>query len=246
MGIDKKLAKKSREIDIKNKIGRELDFAASEAYKQLRTNIEFTLADSENCRVFGVTSSVPHEGKSLTTLNLAISFSDMKKRTLLIECDMRKPVLEKYFKLEKSVGLADVLAGFASLRDCLRKAPEYPNFYMISAGSIPPNPAELLSSNRMEEMMKKLSEQFDVIILDLPPVTVVADATIVSKVTQGMLIVVRDDYVEKADLAETIRQFKMANVKILGLVYNAQMSGNSKYYKNKYNGYKYDSYDTKN
>ncbi|MFI3326469.1 MAG: CpsD/CapB family tyrosine-protein kinase [Clostridia bacterium] len=221
-------------------IGKDLDFLANEAYKKLRTNLDFTFDHKKKCHVFGITSSISGEGKSSTSVNLAISFAEMGKRTLLIECDLRKPNLERYFGIKSSEGLANVLAGFEIKQGIIQSIKEYKNLYLITAGIIPPNPSELLSSVVMEEMIEDLSKEFDYIILDLPPVTAVADAMIVSRVTEGLLIVVREDYVIKSDLSETVRQLNMSNIKILGIAYNAEKDDKSGYYKKykKYSNYK--------
>lgn len=238
MGLFKNRSNSKREQiveDTRMKIGTELNFAAKEAYKGLRTNLTFMICEGES-NVFGVTSSISGEGKSLSSINLSVSFAEMGKKTLLVECDMRKPVVEKYFNVKKSKGLSNVLAGHCALTDAVHKSARFKNLFYISAGEIPPNPTELLSSHKMQLLVEKLSHSFDVVILDLPPVTAVSDAVIVSKYTKGMLLVVRDSYIDKDELSETIRQLQIAEAKILGFVYNVQESTKGKYYKK---GYKY-------
>lgn len=236
MGIfNKKNKKQNHDMEqSRARIGDDMSFAAKEAYKMLRTNMLFMLNEEDN--VFGVTSSISGEGKSLTSINLAVSFAEMGKRVLLIEADMRKPVLEKYFNVKAEKGLSNVLAGHCSIVEAIYKSARFRNLFYISAGEIPPNPAELLSSKKMERLVEKVSKEFDVVIVDLPPVTAVTDAAIVSKFCSGVIIVVRDSYVEKEDLAETIRQLRIAEARILGLVYNVQEGGKGKYYSK---GYKY-------
>lgn len=235
-----KNSKKGRTVadiaDTRAKVGNDIDFASSEAYKLLRTNLTFSMDSGEKGSIFGMTSSLAGEGKSLTSINLAISFADMDKKVLLIEGDMRKPVLEKYFNVKAPKGLSNILAGQCRLKEVVFKSSKSQNLYYITSGAIPPNPAELLSSNHMTQLLEHMKEQFDVIILDLPPVTAVADATIASKHTDGMILVVRDNYVEKGDLQEAIRLLTIAEAKILGLVYNVHDTGKGHYYKK---GYKY-------
>lgn len=218
-------------METRMRVGREIDFASSEAYKLLRTNLTFSFNNEEKGHVFGVTSSLSGEGKSLTSINLAISFAEMDKKVLLIECDMRKPVLEKYFNVKTPRGLSHTLARQCKTEEVIFRSAKYNNLCYISAGPVPPNPAELLSSKQMNHLIRRVKEQFDIIILDLPPVTAVADATIASKYTDGMIIVVRDNYVEKSDLSEAIRLLKIAEARIIGLVYNVHDLSKGHYYK---------------
>lgn len=229
--------KNSSKENYKPIAGKDLDFLSNEAYKKLRTNLNFTFDLKKKCHVFGVTSSVAGEGKSLTSVNLAISFAEMGKRTLLIECDMRKPNLDKFFETKTTEGLANVLAGFEIKQGIIQAIKEYKNLYLITAGLIPPNPSELLSTHVMEDIIEDLSKEFDYIILDLPPVTAVADAKIIARVTEGFLLVVRHNYVTKAELSETMRQLTMSNIKILGTVYNAEKNEKPGYYKKYYKKY---------
>lgn len=240
MGLFKKKGKKDRKHKVEStrtRIGDSMSFAAKESYKVLRTNLMFMLKQDKN--VVGITSSVTGEGKSLTSINLAIMFTEMGKKVLLIEGDMRKPVFQKYFNVKVKHGLSNVLAGHCGVMDAIFKSAKYENLYCIAAGAIPPNPSELLSSTEMEGLMATASETFDVVILDLPPVTAVTDATIASKFTRGVILVVRDAFVEKDELSETIRQLRIAEANILGFVYNQHDIGKNKYYKR---GYKYTSY----
>lgn len=244
--VDKKENKKSKKnkkgrtmadvADTRSKVGSDIDFASSEAYKLLRTNLTFSMDGEAGGSVFGMTSSLAGEGKSLTSINLAISFAEMDKKVLLIEGDMRKPVFEKYFNVKAPKGLSNVLAGQCRLSEVVFKSSKYQNLHFIASGEVPPNPAELLSSRNMVHLLERMKEQFDVIILDLPPVTAVADATIASKYTDGMILIVRDNYVEKGDLQEAIRLLTIAEAKVLGFVYNVQEGGKGHYYKK---GYKY-------
>ncbi len=221
-------------VSTREKIGKNIDFASSEAYKLLRTNLTFTLNNNEKCNILGMTSSIPGEGKSTTCINLAISLAEVNKRVLLIEGDMRKPVLEKYFNIKTNKGLSTALAGICKPKDVVYKSSKYQNLYIITAGEIPPNPAELLSSSNMENLLSELKNSFDIILIDLPPVTAVVDPIVVSKLTQGMVVVVRDGYVHKNHLAETIGQLRLANAKILGIIYNSKH--NKKGISNKYYG----------
>ncbi len=224
-------------------IGEQLNFASSEAYKLLRTNLMFSFPSDNQAKVIGITSSLKGEGKSITAINLAYTIAETKKRVLLIECDMRLPTIAKRLNLKSKIGLSDLLVGMNSSEEVLQSGVLTETLDVIPAGSIPPSASEILESDRMKYTIDRLSEYYDYILLDLPPVTVVSDALIVSKLTSGMVIVVRQDYVGKSALAETMRQMKYANARVLGFVFNSADNTNSpykKYYRDdQYGGYEY-------
>lgn len=226
-------------------VGGNISFAAAEAYKLLRTKLQFSFVDEEEegCRVIGVSSSMTGEGKSLSAVNLAYSVSQLGKRVLLVDCDMRRPTLQDKLPIKKSPGLSDFLTGqsFADnlIQMCGIKEDEYA-FHAISSGHNPPNPMELLSSTRMERMMNRLRQNYDYIILDLPPVGEVGDALAVSKLTDGILVVVRQNLCDRVALNAAIRQFEFVDAKILGVVFNCTTEDGNKYsnrYYKKYQGY---------
>ena len=227
-------------------IGGDISFAASEAYKLLRTKLQFSFADEKACRVIGVSSALTGEGKSLSSVNLAYTMSQLNNRVLLIDCDMRRPSLAAKLPIQKAPGLSDFLAGQSHSDNLIQQCGMKDNeraFHVISAGRNPPNPMELLSSARMEKMLALLRQNYDYIILDLPPVGEVGDALAVAKLTDGMLLVVRQNYCNRLALSAAVRQFEFVDSKILGVVYNcATETGNGyskKYYK-KY-GKKYEN-----
>ena len=217
-------------------IGSNISFAASEAYKLLRTKLQFSFADEKNCRVIGVSSALAGEGKSLTSINLAHSLSELNKRVILIDCDMRRPSLCQKLPIEKTPGLSDYLSGQSSL-DLLVQNCNIPGeeeaFCVIASGRNPPNPIELLSSDRMVRMLERLKSSCVFIILDLPPVAEVSDAMAVAKNTDGMLLVVRQNHGNHVNLSAAVREFEFVGAKLLGIVYNcANEHGGSygKYY----------------
>ena len=134
-----------------------LSFAAAEAYKLLRTNLLFSLPDKP-CRIIGVTSSVRGEGKSTTSVNLAFTFAQTGKRVLLIDADMRLPSIATKLDMHGTPGLSNLLAGLNSERHCIRKSENFDNWFILPAGDIPPNPSELLGSERMHSMLERYSE----------------------------------------------------------------------------------------
>jgi capsular exopolysaccharide synthesis family protein len=154
------------------------------------------------------------------------------KKVLLLETDMRLPTVAKRLKVRTKPGLSNLLAGQCGGNEILQKSGLLPNLWVATAGDIPPNPAELLGSKNMEKTLQALGEFFDVIIVDLPPVTAVSDAVIVSKLLHGMIIVVRQDYCDRASIDEAVRQLRFAEAKILGFVMtgaNTQTKGYKRY-----------------
>ena len=235
-------------------IGHALNFASREAYKQLRTNLDFSLADVEGCRCIGITSPMRGDGKSLTAINLSFSLAEDGYKVLLIEGDMRIPTIARKMNLDKKTGLSNILSSTDSFykMDIIDVGDDtQEKFNLVIAGSIPPNPQELLGSKRMAELIEFLKKKYDYIILDLPPVTAVADALVASKILDGMLLIVRHDHTERGALSESIRQLEFSGIRILGFVFNAANnddSGYSRRYKYRYRRYKnyrygYNSYN---
>lgn len=222
-------------------IGSSLNFAAAEAYKRLRTNILFSFAGEEKCRIIGVTSSLKGEGKTTTSINLAYTLAEAGKRVLLLDADMRMSNIHKVLKIQQSPGLSNLLVGLNNAH-LVQPSGIHKNLSVITAGDIPPNPSELLNARRMQAVLNLLSEKMDLIIIDLPPVDAVADALIVSKLTDGMIVVARQNYVDKRVLDNTVRQLRFHDANILGFVVNCTEI-EKKYYKKSY--YKnYRSYES--
>ncbi len=233
-------------------IGSRISFSASEAYKLLRTKLQFSFADDNNCRVIGLSSALSGEGKSLTSINLAYTLSQLDKKVLLIDCDMRRPTLAEKLEIQKKPGLSSFLTGQSQLHELIQPCGikhEENAFYVIAAGQNPPNPIELLSSARMTKGLAALREIYDYIILDLPPVGEVSDALAVAKQTDGMLLVVRQNFCNRLVLGDVVRQFEFMEARILGMIYNCTHEGDRKYSKGYYRKYYkryYKRYYTKN
>ena len=225
--------------------GKNISFTAAEAYKLLRTKLQFSFSDDSNCRVIGVSSSLSGEGKSLTSINLAYTLAQLGKKVVLIDCDMRRPTLAEKIKLAKHPGLSNYLTGQAKLEELIQSSnfvKDDTAFAAITAGQNPPNPVELLSSARMESLLNTLKGNYDYIIMDLPPVGEVSDAVAAAKYTDGILLVVRQNTCDRYALNDTVKQFEFIDAKILGIVYNGvEESGGKGYYK-KYYGGKYRKY----
>ena len=202
-------------------------FAYSEAYKALRTNLGF-LTNVSGVRSVLITSAVPEESKSTTAINLAITLASSGKSVVLVECDLRKPVLRKYLKRElgKS-GLAAYLAGLVGLDDCIVDLNDL-GISVIGAGVIPPNPSELLNCDRMGDLIETLKLNFDYVLLDAPPVTVVTDAAVVGPKTDGALLVVRSKFASARTVRQAKSRLESVGVRILGGVltrFNMRKSG---------------------
>ena len=225
-------------------VGGNISFAAAESYKLLRTKLQFSFTEEQACHVIGVSSALTGEGKSLSAVNLAYTTSQLGKRVLLIDCDMRRPSLAAKLPIKKSPGLSDFLTGQATAENLIQLCGiknDERAFHAISSGRTPPNPMELLSSPKMNRMLDRLRQMYDYIILDLPPVGEVGDALAVAKITDGMLIVVRQDYCNRVALDNAIRQFEFVDAKILGVVFNCinEHGGRygNRYYRKYYNRY---------
>lgn len=221
-------------------LGTNLNFAVSEAYKLLRANLLFSLPDNDDkCKIFGITSSMPSEGKSTTAVNLALSIAETGKRVLLIEGDMRLPVMSKRLETRRVPGLSNLLAGLCTDKEAVCESGLSNNLFVIVGGDIPPNPSELLGSDRMAKLVEALAHGFDYIIFDLPPLTSVSDGLVLSKLLDGMIVVVRRDYCDQQSLAETVRQLEFQKIKILGFVLTRSETGKKVYKKYKKSGYNY-------
>lgn len=226
-------------------VGRNISFAAAEAYKLLRMKLQFSFSDQGSCRIIGISSSISGEGKSVTSINLAYTLSQLGHRVLLIDGDMRRPTIAEKLGVQRKPGLSNYLTGQAELADLIQTCgfvKEERAFHLIPSGQNPPNPAELLSSARMQQLLEVLRGNYDYVILDLPPVIEVSDAMAAANLTDGMLLVVRQNRCDRNALAQTLRQFEFIEARILGLVFNCTgESGGSGYYK-KYGSRNYEKY----
>jgi len=210
-------------------------FYIQEAYKTLRTNVRFFLRDKK-CKKFCITSSNSGEGKSITMLNLAISFAEAGQKVLLIDADMRRPSVARLLVEKAAPGLSNVLAEMCTEEEAIRKD-VFPNLDIIFSGDIPPNPSELLSSPKMVELLDKLSEDYDYILVDAPPVNVVSDVCVVAEHLDGVLYLVRQNKAEKDEVRRGVEQLKYTGVKLMGFVLNGVTVDRARYSEYKYKGY---------
>lgn len=229
-------SKKSRKADKLSQSGAFIltdnsPFSVKEAYKALRTNVTFSLPGG-GAKCIGFTCAERAEGKSTNAINLGISFAQIGKRVVLLDCDMRLPTVASKMKLQQSPGLSDLLVGEATARDVLRHYAD--NLDVIPSGQIPPDPTGLLSSDLMARLITKLKDAYDYVLIDLPPVTTVTDAAILSRCIDGFLLVVRHEATQYNDVAEMFRQLELADSKILGFIYNDAPVETKKYYSHYY------------
>lgn len=213
-------------------LGPGIPFAASEAYRLLRTKLRYCFANDSGCRIIGISSALSGEGKSLTAVNLADALSRLGSRVLLMDCDLRRPSLAQKLFLPQEPGLSACLSGQCGPEALIRSwnpRKEGVRFDVIPAGPNPPNPVELLSSARMHRLLEHLAPDYDYILLDLPPAGVVSDALVVAKETEGILLVVRRDCCTRPALADTARQFAFVGSRILGIAYNGAAAEDTAY-----------------
>lgn len=199
----------------------------AEAYRSLRSNVEYSSFDDEY-RAIVVTSSVPGEGKSTTSGNLALSLAQSGNKVLLVDCDMRKPSIHKKFKISNMSGTAELLLRKESFEDVANFYNE--NLTIITAGKIPPNPSEMLSSRAMTAFIKEMKNEFKYIILDTPPLQAVTDAQVLSTKADGVLLVVRAGSTKRDAVLNSVDLIKKVQGKVIGIVLNGVENKKNNYY----------------
>ena len=210
------------------------DYRTNEAYKTLRTNLEFSGSDK---RTIVLTSSTPNEGKSTVSLGLAMSLAEGGKRVLLIDADLRKSVLMGRHKVTESVkGLSHYLSGQAQLSDVICGTQE-DNMFVIFAGIIPPNPSELLGSERFAELIRRTKNDYDYVIVDAPPLGSVIDAAVIAKACDASVLVVAASTVSYKFIRTVKSQLEKSDCPILGVVLNKVNMKQNRYYGKYYGNY---------
>lgn len=208
----------------------------SENYRTLRTNIQFSSIDKK-VKVIVVTSTGPSEGKSTVASNLAVVTAQEGKKTLLIDCDLRKPVQHKRFGLSNVTGLSDLLAGETTFVEVVQKS-GINNLLVLTAGTKPPNPSELISSSKMKQFINTLRESLDFIIIDTPPILLVTDSQLLASFTDGYILTVASGETDRNAAAKSKELLNNVNAKILGVVLN-KLNLNDKGYYGYYGKYYY-------
>ncbi len=211
------------------------DSVASEAFKAIRTRIKYSMVDGE-AKTILITSSAPGEGKSTIAVNLAGSFAISNKKTVILDCDLRKPRIHSIFNEKRFPGFTDYFVGRATFEEIERKT-DLENLSFITAGTIPPNPSEILDSRGMKSFLKKLSSEFDIIIVDSPPILTVTDAEILSRIVDETILVVSANATDSDLMSKSISVLKSgeSNSFIGALLNNFEMQNSyGSYYKYAY------------
>ncbi len=227
----------------------DLDFKTKEAYKTLRTNVQFC---GDDVKVISITSCVPNEGKSMVSFNLAVSIAETGKKVLFVDADLRKSVLIGRYKINKAIkGLTQYLSGVEEL-DSVKYTTNVENLDMILSGPVPPNPAELLNNEKFTALVEITKKEYDYVVIDTPPIGQVIDPAIVAQQTDGVIFLVSQANVSYKYAQKQIEQLKRSGCRILGAVLNKvdpEGKGSyyggyyGKYYKGKYGyGYGNDKY----
>lgn len=214
-------------------------FQIQEGYKALRTNIIFSLPEAESNKII-VSSSVASEGKSTTCVNIAISFAEINKRVIIIDCDLRRPNISNLLDIPQNPGLSNVLVRMNDLDSAIRKNVR-PNLDVLASGAIPPNPSELLASSKMQEIIETLGREYDYVFVDTPPVLAVTDTAILTKYCSGVLLVAQHNRTDRRAVAEAVEQLRLANAKILGGIFNG-VDNDTTAYKRRYGYGNYKEY----
>lgn len=210
---------------------------AAEAFRTLRTNIQFSGLDDSLSSIV-VTSSGPSEGKSTVLINLAITIAQSGKKVLVIDCDLRRPTVHKKLGLPNAEGLTNLLIQDKESFDEVVLTTKVPNLSALTSGPTPPNPAELLGTKRMKSIIRQLTGSFDMVLIDAPPVIAVTDAQILATIAEGTLIVTSYGATEKFGLVKTKELLDKVGAKVLGVVINKVPEKSEHYYYGKY----YNSY----
>lgn len=213
MGLFTKKNKQNKEKELI--LTQEVPFLVEEAYKSLRTNVVFSLPKEEN-KIVEITSAYQNEGKSVTAINLALSLVKNGAKVLLVDCDLRLPTVAQKLEIPQEPGLTQLLFDQNSLQEVVCHHDS--GVDVIPAGSLPPNPSEILGSDSMTGLLESLKEQYQYVILDAPPVGVVTDAAVLAPKVSGIVLVVRQGQTREEGINAAVKQLQMASGKILGFV----------------------------
>lgn len=213
----------------------ESPFAVKECYNLIRTNMLYT-GKGQKCPVYAITSASQHEGKTMNSINLAISYAQLEKKVLLIDCDMRKSSVSKSLGLQEGKGLSDYLAGLVAVPGKVEYAP---NLTIITAGTVPPNPAELIASERMDKLLNSSREEYDCIILDLPPIGIVTDALLLAKKVTGYIMIIKAFQSKMHEEKSAVAMLEQVDAEISGFIFNGMNPKSQDY---AYKSYNYNYY----
>jgi capsular exopolysaccharide synthesis family protein len=206
-----------------------------EALKAARTNLMYTMSEIEGCKTVMVTSAFSAEGKTTTCINIAATLAQLQAKVLLVDADLRRPRMHTYLEVKNKEGLANHLGGFATVESIINRMEEF-NFDYITAGNVPPNPAELLASKKFAAFLDSVKEKYDYIIIDTPPVNAVADALSVAASVENVLLVCRCGISITQEVKKAVSALEFAQAKILGFIAIDAQSRKAKTYET-YSGY---------
>lgn len=212
-----------------------MTYSAREAFKRLRTNVLISLGETleKSNHIIGITSAQPNEGKSTVSINLAYSLAELGKSVILLDCDLRRPSIHANVGIQQAPGLTEVLSGKENLSNVAIRYKSSTNsvyFDLIVAGELPENPSEVLGSRNFSRLVETVSSAYDVVILDLPPVNAVIDAAVVSKLTDGIVVVIRENHCTRFVLQDCMDQLKYAKANVLGFAMNGSTNSAGKRY----------------
>lgn len=210
----------------------------AESFRQLRTNLQFAHVSHESKTVL-VTSSLPGEGKSTTATNLAIALAQAGQTVALIDADLRRPMIAEYLGLERGAGLTTALIGKAELNDLLQPWGS-DNLYVLTSGQVPPNPSELLGSDKMKQLISRMESAFDAVVIDAPPLLPVTDAAVLAQQVGGVVLVIGSQKVRTTDVEKSLAALEMVEADLLGVVLNRLPSKGPDAYA--YSYYSYESH----
>lgn len=224
---EKRSREESNMSEIELKLSGKNDFFTQEAYKVLRTNLQFC---GEDVRVVSVTSCNENEGKTTVCLNLGKALAELGKNVLVIDADMRKSVMAgRDTNAQDTVGLSEFLTGMSPISECIYKT-EFEQLHILFAGKYPPNPVELLSGKRFSMLLSKSREIYDYIIIDTPPLGRVIDAAVVAPMCDGVILIIGSSKIRIQEAQDVVEQLKRTGAKILGVVKNNVKRSNKAYY----------------
>jgi len=226
-GIDEKTNKEFEFI-----VAKRPDAIPSEAFRALRTRIQFSKVGKDKIKTILITSSAPKEGKTTVTVNLAGSFALANKKTVIVDADLRKPRVHNIFNAKRYPGFTDYFFGQVELQEIIRKS-NVDNLHYVTAGTIPPNPSEILGSEQMEEFLGMLKKEYDIVILDSPPIIAVTDSEILSKMVDASILVVSANQTETDLMEKSVEILSRDNDSFIGVLLNrfSYKSGYGSYYK---------------
>lgn len=213
---------------------KKIPFAIAEAYKSIRTNL-ISLLDKENKKVFVISSPNASEGKSTTSINTAISLSQLNKKVLLVDADAHRPSIHHKLKLDNSVGLMELIDGKAELNNALKHYNS--SLDIITTGALPQNATEMFSTPEFDELLKLFRENYDYVILDVPPANILSDALVIGQKVDGMVFVIRAGITTHENMRRALSSAEVLDIDILGVILNGSDYGTKRYYKKYYSTY---------